>query len=166
MPVPTRFLLDYFHVSTKLRHIDQCSGDPAVVNDHTISSFRFNECLDLQLRFRFAECIVASKMHQQGDLRNAQRFELRSRSLEARRTPMPSAKDLACIVGNLSALRTSAPDAFKQFSAPLGFGDTGKGPAVAATIARHRGSLRPVSTSTCSVVYFSINVVEVRPLQV
>jgi hypothetical protein len=24
MPVPTRFVLDYFHVSMKLRHIDQC----------------------------------------------------------------------------------------------------------------------------------------------
>jgi len=26
MPVPTRFVLDYFHVSMKLRHIDQCIG--------------------------------------------------------------------------------------------------------------------------------------------
>jgi hypothetical protein len=26
LPVPTRFVLDYFHVSMKLRHIDQCIG--------------------------------------------------------------------------------------------------------------------------------------------
>jgi hypothetical protein len=26
MPVPTRFVLDYFHVSMKLRHIDHCIG--------------------------------------------------------------------------------------------------------------------------------------------
>jgi hypothetical protein len=26
MPVPTRFALNYFHVSMKLRHIDQCIG--------------------------------------------------------------------------------------------------------------------------------------------
>jgi hypothetical protein len=26
LPVPTRFVLDYFHVSMKLRHIDQCVG--------------------------------------------------------------------------------------------------------------------------------------------
>jgi hypothetical protein len=26
MPLPTRFVLDYFHVSMKLRHIDQCIG--------------------------------------------------------------------------------------------------------------------------------------------
>jgi hypothetical protein len=60
--------------------------------------------------------------------------ESRYRSLAARRTPTPSAEDLACIVGNLSALRTSAPNAFKQFSAPFDFGNAGIGPAVAATI--------------------------------
>jgi hypothetical protein len=34
MPVPTRFVLDYFHVSMKLRHIDQCIGavPPAVLS--------------------------------------------------------------------------------------------------------------------------------------
>jgi hypothetical protein len=26
LPIPTRFVLDYFHVSMKLRHIDQCLG--------------------------------------------------------------------------------------------------------------------------------------------
>ena len=26
LPVPTRFVLEYFHVSMKLRHIDQCIG--------------------------------------------------------------------------------------------------------------------------------------------
>jgi len=26
LPVPTRFVLDYFHVSMELRHIDQCIG--------------------------------------------------------------------------------------------------------------------------------------------
>lgn len=26
LPVPTRFVLDYFHVSMKLRHLDQCIG--------------------------------------------------------------------------------------------------------------------------------------------
>jgi hypothetical protein len=26
LPLPTRFVLEYFHVSMKLRHIDQCIG--------------------------------------------------------------------------------------------------------------------------------------------
>jgi hypothetical protein len=34
LPIPTRFVLDYFHVSMKLRHIDQCLGaiPPAVLS--------------------------------------------------------------------------------------------------------------------------------------
>ena len=47
---------------------------------------------------------------------------------------MPCAEDLAWIVEDLSALRTSAPNAFKQFSAPSDFGATGIRPAAAATI--------------------------------
>jgi hypothetical protein len=55
-------------------------------------------------------------------------------SLPARCTPMPSAEDLVCIVEDLSALRMSAPNVFKQFSAPFDFGDAGTGPALPATI--------------------------------
>src|SRR5271168_649906 len=47
---------------------------------------------------------------------------------------MLSAEDVACIAENISASRTSAPNAFKQFSAPFGFGDVGIDPVIAATI--------------------------------
>ena len=26
LPIPTRFVLDYFHVAMKMRHVDQCIG--------------------------------------------------------------------------------------------------------------------------------------------
>src|SRR5258708_15971732 len=47
---------------------------------------------------------------------------------------MPCVEELSWIVADLSALKTSAPNASKQYSAPSDFGGAGIGPVAAATI--------------------------------